>query len=77
MMFPAPSANVRTDEIAPPRLEYHLQCLDCSFEATIEGDAFEVYDAIEDHQEAYTDDVLEHFVEFESAEWRAAGGPAD
>lgn len=76
-MLPKPTTNDRTDGAAPPSMEYHLDCLDCQFETTFEGDAFEVYDLIEEHQEAYTDDVLEHFVEFESTEWRARDGAAD
>lgn len=53
-----------TDESASPT-SYELRCLDCSYEATVTGDVFEVLDVIDAHQEGHLEDAYEHFVEFE------------
>lgn len=42
---------------------YELECSDCSFEETVEGDFYDVYDVIDDHQEEQTD-FADHFVNF-------------
>lgn len=44
---------------------YKLSCTDCSFETTVRGDVFDVYDAIDDHQEPFTNTAVRHFVNFE------------
>ena len=49
-------------------LTYTLNCVDCSFETTVEGDVFDVLDIIDIHQEEHAGDPFEHFVEFESEE---------
>lgn len=49
-------------------LQYTVYCVDCPFETTVEGDAFDVLDVVDAHQEEHANDAFEHFVEFESAE---------
>lgn len=59
--------TARQDE-STTSLSYILRCVDCSFEATVQGDAYDVLDVIDVHQEKYGDDARRHFVEFESEE---------
>lgn len=52
---------------------YELQCVDCDFERTFEGDVFEVLDVVDAHKENHELGDCDHFVEFECAEARRAG----
>lgn len=65
-MFLSKSTRVsRTAEL--PDHVYELSCCDCSFETTVKGDAFDIYDVIDDHQEDHEESALRHFVNFEAA----------
>lgn len=57
----------RSDETRTS-LSYTLSCVDCSFEATVEGDTYDVLEVIDAHKEECADDSLRHFVEFEGRE---------
>lgn len=66
-MIPYPIRGDRIDRTAPS-YTYKLRCVDCSFEAAVEGDVSEVLDVSDAHQEEHTADPFEHFVEFEPEE---------
>lgn len=55
---------------------YELQCVDCDFERTFEGDVFEVLDVVDAHQEDNALNDGDHFVEFECEEARRSGEEA-
>lgn len=57
--------TTRSDD-SEASLTYTLSCVDCSFEATVQGDAYDVLDVVQAHQENNVDDSRRHFVEFES-----------
>lgn len=59
--------NARTDE-PETSLTYTLSCVDCPFEATVEGDAIDVLDVVDVHQDEHRNDTYRHFVEFETEE---------
>lgn len=61
--------TTQPDDAATPR-SYALDCIHCEFEMTVEGDVFDVLDAIDDHQGEHTNDAFEHFVEFENRNGR-------
>ena len=44
---------------------YNLTCTDCQFEATVNGDCYEVLDLIDAHQAEHEGDAFDHFVNFE------------
>lgn len=44
---------------------YELTCIDCTFEATVEGTVYDVFDVVDTHQERHSDTRPEHFVNFE------------
>lgn len=56
---------------------YELSCTDCLFETTVEGDASDVYDVIDDHQEAYRRSTRNHFVNFEAVDLIDASAGTD
>lgn len=64
-MLARPTMNTRTDERGAP-LTYELSCVDCPFERTVEGDAFQVLDVTDAHRKEHRDDAFDHFVEFEA-----------
>lgn len=59
--------NARADE-PETALTYDLSCVDCSFETTVEGDAFDVLDAAQVHEKNHESDAVDHFVEFEATD---------
>lgn len=61
--------STQTDETTSS-LTYTLSCVHCPFETTVDGDALDVLDVIDAHQERHSIDGFEHFVEFESEEAR-------
>lgn len=44
---------------------YGLECNDCSFETTVQGDFLEALDVADDHQEEYDGQPIDHFVNIE------------
>lgn len=47
---------------------YELSCTDCQFETTVEGTPIEALDVANEHEQSYTTDEPDHFVNFRLAD---------
>lgn len=57
-----PSLSSETEKTSTANT-YHLQCTDCSFETTVEGDAMETLDVADEHTEEHGGVAMDHFVD--------------
>lgn len=63
-MAQSDSSRASQSEEATTANTYSLNCNDCSFETTVEGDVYDALEVTDAHQEEYAVALTDHFVNF-------------